>query len=483
MTQTRINRILFGTGGDLFTFLTRTLVWTQKNVVRFLDASDTQSKQEIAKLVDIDLWQTIHQLCRTKLKSVEDTLKERVAHLTYENKRIEEERIRCEKMKEKIHQWEMDKVKKLENIHSYIQRYTLGEKPKLDEEEMQRLVSAKAVCENNLSVAETHVRNPLSTLKDTISSYERKRAEMVRHNSKIEMKLKKLKNIGHKCDICLSDITPEQLQERIQYLQDDTKDMKTWEIEFEKEKSLIIERHKKQWSDKVAKTREEYQRLVGELSEYTHKKQQLNQYLETERKVNRYTQMYEMRSNEMCPYEMCQVSDIDISHIEEDIKQLKKYKDYYGKLKTYVGPTGIQSYLIESTTNVLCETVNRLCNMSFDIGHTEKEKLDKRVNGHPLGLMSGGEYQRLQIACFLGYRVMLQQISGWSSNLMIFDEPDTYVDASGVKEMMNMISDQTTGCTLVISHTNSLHRDMTLFDNHIEIERDEHGSRKRKRTL
>jgi len=27
MTQTRINRTLFGTDGDLFTFLTRTFVW------------------------------------------------------------------------------------------------------------------------------------------------------------------------------------------------------------------------------------------------------------------------------------------------------------------------------------------------------------------------------------------------------------------------------------------------------------------------
>ncbi len=76
MTQTRINRTLFGMDGDLFTFLTRTLVWTQKNVLRFLDATDTASKQEIAKLVDIDLWEAIYELCRTELKSVEDTLKE-----------------------------------------------------------------------------------------------------------------------------------------------------------------------------------------------------------------------------------------------------------------------------------------------------------------------------------------------------------------------------------------------------------------------
>ncbi len=358
----------------------------------------------------------------------------------------------------------------------------MGDKPVLDEEEMQRLVSAKAVCKNKLSTAERHVSNPDAALKDTISFYMKERAEMERHNDKIQMKLNKLKTIGHKCDVCLSDITPEQVQERVQSLQEEMKDIASWEHEFQKEKSLMVQRHKKQWSDIVAKTKEEYNHLADQLKEYTQKKQMLNQYRETERRVNNLKIMYEMRSKETCPYEICKVSIAD-NKIEDEINALKDSKKLFSMLKTHVGPTGIQSYLIESTMHVLCENVNRMCNMAFHIGHTEKEKLDKRVNGHPLGLMSGGEYQRLQIACFLGYRVMLQQISGWSSNLMIFDEPDTYVDASGVKEMMNMISDQTTGCTLVISHTNSLHRDMTLFDNHIEIVRDQHGSRKRKRKL
>ena len=66
---------------------------------------------------------------------------------------------------------------------------------------------------------------------------------------------------------------------------------------------------------------------------------------------------------------------------------------------------------------------------------------------------------------------------------MVLDEPDTHVDGSGVKEMMKMISDQTTGCTMVVSHTNMLHRDMSMFDKHVVIERDEKGSRKRKNTL
>ena len=93
--------------------------------------------------------------------------------------------------------------------------------------------------------------------------------------------------------------------------------------------------------------------------------------------------------------------------------------------------------------------------------------------------MSGGEYQKLKIATFLAYRKLIQEQSNWKCNLVIFDEPDTYVDASGLKAMMNMIKTESKDmCTMVVSHSNSMHRDMDLFDNHIEIERDHTGSRK-----
>ena len=96
--------------------------------------------------------------------------------------------------------------------------------------------------------------------------------------------------------------------------------------------------------------------------------------------------------------------------------------------------------------------------------------------------MSGGELQRLKIACFLAYRCILSEVMQWTSNLMIFDEPDTFVDASGVQQMLEMIKAESKDkCVFVISHTNSMHRDMGLFDQHVEIERDHKGSKKRKR--
>ena len=120
----------------------------------------------------------------------------------------------------------------------------------------------------------------------------------------------------------------------------------------------------------------------------------------------------------------------------------------------------------------------------FELGRdeTNSSKIRKMYNGQKLSIMSGGEYQHLQVASFLAYRHLLNDVFDWSCNLMILDEPDTFVDDSGVKKMMSMIKKQTENMsTIIISHTNSMHRDMSLFEHHIEIERDNNGSRKRKR--
>jgi DNA repair exonuclease SbcCD ATPase subunit len=111
---------------------------------------------------------------------------------------------------------------------------------------------------------------------------------------------------------------------------------------------------------------------------------------------------------------------------------------------------------------------------------SDREKLVKTFNGNPLSALSGGEFQKLSVACFLAYRQLLQNTTGWQSNLLILDEADVYLDQTACHSLFQMIK-RVGGSTLVISHTNAMHRDMTLFEHHLELERDGNGSRKRKR--
>lgn len=217
------------------------------------------------------------------------------------------------------------------------------------------------------------------------------------------------------------------------------------------------------------------------MKEYETQRQLLREYEKRKRHLDDWSLMYKVKSEEVNPYKEMPDPDSKLDQISAKIDQVAKRIHLLSLLKHHLGTSGIQAYLVETAIRKISERISHLCGISFDIGHSDNERLIKTVDGHPLSLMSGGEYQRVQIASFLAYRRLLQEMTSVKCNLMIFDEPDTYVDASGVKNMMQMIAENTEGCTIVISHTNSMHRDMTLFDDHIEIERDNKGSRKRKR--
>ena len=104
MTQERINRRLFGLDQieKLFDFLTRTMIWTQKKVLRFLDSSDKASKEEIANLVDIDIWDEMWMICRKLVLFGKRDISVKEREIEYEKRRMKEHQERYKRMKEKI---------------------------------------------------------------------------------------------------------------------------------------------------------------------------------------------------------------------------------------------------------------------------------------------------------------------------------------------------------------------------------------------
>ena len=125
----------------------------------------------------------------------------------------------------------------------------------------------------------------------------------------------------------------------------------------------------------------------------------------------------------------------------QDRKKLSSYSfELFNIIAYHLGHNGIQSYLLENMSDRLVSLIGTIADdPNLRVIHSDKEKLVKKYNGYDMSLMSGGELQRLKIASFLAYRHILSEVMQWSSNLLIFDEPDTYVDASGVKYMMEMI--------------------------------------------
>ena len=266
-------------------------------------------------------------------------------------------------------------------------------------------------------------------------------------NKLIRDQLKKVRTKGrNKCDVCLSDITAEQVEAR----------KKELESQIQPMDDLIAKEDKLKMTFKE----ETIQKVSNENSRLTLRKDVVVQKIKDAKDIKKtHTEWYtafrdraralgglEEKKRLVCPYDCndnLKRMKQNEERIAETLKQLKESQAKYFLYKDmthHLGPNGIQSHLLEHTVNRLCTIVSSMTNMSgFRIHHNDKEKLIKTFNGHDISLMSGGELQRLKIASFLAYRHVLNEVMQWSSNLLMFDEPDTFVDASGVKDMMQMI--------------------------------------------
>lgn len=76
-TQRAIALELFGldmSGSALYQWLLRNSVWSQQSVSRWLDATDSQAKQEVHALANMDIWQSLWSWCKTCLRDSKDEL-------------------------------------------------------------------------------------------------------------------------------------------------------------------------------------------------------------------------------------------------------------------------------------------------------------------------------------------------------------------------------------------------------------------------
>ena len=100
----------------------------------------------------------------------------------------------------------------------------------------------------------------------------------------------------------------------------------------------------------------------------------------------------------------------------------------------------------------------------------------KRLKGvRKITVLTAYDYQTAKIIDDMGIDMILV---GDSLGMVVLG----YHDTKKVT-MMDMIRKESVDgkmCTVIISHTNSMHRDMSLFEHHVQIERDHTGSKKRK---
>lgn len=489
MTQERINRLIFGIVSDatpastLFDFLTRTTIWTQRNCPRFLDSSDAASKNELSMIANIDYWHDIDKHLRSEhTKGKQDVRRANDLLEVYTNQLHEEER-RKSALEFKILEWESEHAQKILHLQRQLQaiRLPYPVPSRVD-------VHAKEVLLQ-------HKQDALQQITQVVPEHQFKPSESLQrewitttyHNEEVRKKLEKVKVSGLVCDTCLSEVQPEQVEDRKRALEGTIKSLSGLKRRREDELKTYVDLKQSEMESAAATLREEIATLTRDIAHGVKMNASVQVYNQQNAKRSALDIQITHLQASKCPFDLRpQLDRLETARQKKgeyealERTTTRKIEDLSVLLK-HTGPCGIQSFILEATTKHLVSLVHYISNdQSFDIRVSDREKLVKTFNGNPLSALSGGEFQKLSVACFLAYRQLLQNTTGWQSNLLILDEADVYLDQTACHSLFQMIK-RVGGSTLVISHTNAMHRDMTLFEHHLELERDGNGSRKRKR--
>jgi DNA repair exonuclease SbcCD nuclease subunit/ABC-type histidine transport system ATPase subunit len=143
----------------------------------------------------------------------------------------------------------------------------------------------------------------------------------------------------------------------------------------------------------------------------------------------------------------------------------------------WTGPRGIQTYIMEHTVKKLgartTEWLQRFFGPEthFHVGFDSKERLIRKVISPGLtGIMSGGQWRRVQIAAFLAWKSMKAET--WP--LLIMDECCTSMDQVGiesVQETLRTWCEEDPGRTCYfITHEPGQFRDTSIYQNHIRVQ-------------
>lgn len=473
-TQEQIASVLFGTN-DAYEWLVKSVIWTQRHHPKFIDATDAQAKKELSELIDLEWWKRVYERVKHMLReygSRIDTFEYAMNNLF---DRIESKKTALLKIKRSVDDWNDKQFKKVEDLRAQVASLSA---------EITEEVEFDHTKYHNLRYEYTKQVNPLDGYRKP-EHLVKEWCMRVNKNEMIKKQIKRLQTSGV-CETCLSVIDPPKIEGHKKELESQLSSFS----DINKEIDDHLELYKKDMLEKVEKRKGV---LKEELDNMNVLKDQWVLINEKKNALEIVKNEFKLETEKENPFaDTWKWTNDELQQLHKDHTDMtKKYNDrkrtYHilMSLKTVVGPKCIQTIFLHQTLHQLEYLIKTMMqDEKFELGRdeTNSSKIRKLYNGQKLSIMSGGEYQHLQVASFLAYRYLLNNVFDWSCNLMILDEPDTFVDDSGVKKMMSMIKKQTENMsTIIISHTNSMHRDMSLFEHHIEIERDNNGSRKRKR--
>tara|TARA_B110000008_G_C16978824_1_gene567423 strand:+ start:3936 stop:6992 length:3057 start_codon:yes stop_codon:yes gene_type:complete len=157
-TQKAIANELFGldlTASELHQWLLRNSVWSQQTSGQWIDASDSQAKQDIHTLANMSIWTDLHQWCRENFRNTKEAVS--LSRQTAEKKRlaIETARESLQQMEKKAEQWHAETSERVHDMTQQIEKL----RTTLDATELPRRVIVNEASKQESAIIKTKLED------------------------------------------------------------------------------------------------------------------------------------------------------------------------------------------------------------------------------------------------------------------------------------------------------------------------------------
>lgn len=388
---------------------------------------------------------------------------------------------------------------KINTIESWIERYSktdltikeLLEEPEVSKDKQEQIGVLKNTLANIEAISKKIVQNnkykeifnslvlPSDLLEPIDDSLELKFVSELNHWKNELAKGSKLTNKGgatYKCTSCGQDVDNSTNHKLVLSFEENRPNIQAQISVIEN----ILEEHRKKkslyYTEKETITQwEKYHSLIDHTltSVIPNKHEIVDQINKLEKELteetNKLNSIRDQNSKITAHNSKANVILSQMESMNQDLKALKEeyftllmtLSDYQILIKTF-STTGLVAYKIECLVKDLEELVNEylaiLANgrfqLTFKVSSSDKLNVVINDNGRDVEMcnLSSGERARVNVSTLLAIRKLMQSLSKTRTNLLVLDETIENLDANGKEKLIEILLEEESLNTFVISH-------------------------------
>lgn len=496
--QSFANSVVFGQGHS-------------KNLRRFSEMTDSEKKETIEKVLELDVLSEAHTIAKDEHKSLvreRDLLSDEHERISLESQGMDDE---IESSKQERDSFEESVADDLERCRLR-KEDLLSKAEKLKDSIIESKVADTEKLKSLIEQCESIKEGQKSVIYEEKEKYLKRIAELSATNKSVEIKIKELKESmskilsgefdGKVCEYCGGQVSKHKIsmlegeyefeindrQETIKGLSRYVESAKDQYSEKERESNLVI--------DKASSMILEYKESISESEKNELKNAQVLQRISMTKEMiqeidNKIEDIKEMKNPWDSVYEkwVSKKNELEksVSDKKERISELSRYIEKYSFWVKGYSKQGIRSYLLDKVIPFLNERVNYYLNILTDGTITANFSAVKEISSGELRENfnlevsnlnaadvyegnSGGERRRIDLAVSLAFNDFVSSRNNKRINILLLDEVFEGVDETGLYYVIKVLEDlsRRKSSVFVITHRNEL---ASYFSNTITVSR------------